>query len=317
MEKRAFRGPDVFWVGGIDAGRKREAWIAWEEGGRLPDVVFEMLSPSTAKKDRTEKRDLYARAFRTAEYFLYEPETRELEGLRLAGRFYQPIQPDENGRLWSEELGASVGLWHGGVKGKEDDWVRLFRPDGSLIPTEAEAQRRQTEAERERAEAERRRADEAEAELARLRLLSPLERFADRVQDVLRRRPRADGRHIEGRGVRPLWHDAELIAVAALDDDLLPARLLQNGGEVLTSLSKRVDLHDSHQELNAQDTGDLPHLPVKGDERPTTRQRAVEVVGIIRIDTVGESQGEGQAGRISASSSRLFLRSATSALPTS
>jgi len=109
LEKRAFRGPDVFWVGGIDAGRKREAWIAWEEGGRLPDVVFEMLSPSTAKKDRTEKRDLYARAFRTAEYFLYEPETRELEGLRLAGRFYQPIQPDENGRLWSEELGASSG----------------------------------------------------------------------------------------------------------------------------------------------------------------------------------------------------------------
>lgn len=161
---RAFRGPDVFWVGGVDARRRREAWIAWEEGGRLPDLVFEMLSPSTAKKDRTEKRDLYARVFRTAEYFLYEPETRKLEGLRLAGRFYQPIQPDENGRLRSEELGASVGLWQGAVEGKEDDWVRLFRPDGSLIPTEAEA-------ERERAEAEQRRADETEAELTRLRAL--------------------------------------------------------------------------------------------------------------------------------------------------
>jgi Uma2 family endonuclease len=164
LEKRAFRGPDVFWLGGVDAGRRREAWIAWEEGGRLPDVVFEMLSPSTAKKDRTEKRDLYARVFHPAEYFLYEPETRKLEGLRLAGRFYQPIQPDENGRLRSEELGASVGLWHGTVEGKEDDWVRLFRPDGSLIPTEAEAERQQTEA-------ERRRADEAEAELTRLRAL--------------------------------------------------------------------------------------------------------------------------------------------------
>jgi len=116
-----------------------------------------MLSPSTAKKDRTEKRDLYARVFRAAEYFLYEPQTKKLEGLRLAGRFYQPIEPDENGRLWSEELGAAVGLWHGDVEGKQDDWVRLFHPDGSVIPTEAEA--------------ERRRADEAEAELDRLRAL--------------------------------------------------------------------------------------------------------------------------------------------------
>jgi hypothetical protein len=103
LPERAFRGPDVFCVtSGVDPDRRRKSWIAWEEGGRLPDVIFEMLSPSTAKKDRTEKRDLYARVFRTPEYFLYEPETHKLEGLRLADRFYQPIQPDENGRLWRE-----------------------------------------------------------------------------------------------------------------------------------------------------------------------------------------------------------------------
>jgi len=160
LPERAFRGPDVFWVGGVDPKRERKVWIAWEEGGRLPDVIFEMLSPSTAKKDRTEKRDLYARVFGTAEYFMYEPETGKHEGLRLAGRFYQPIQPDENGRLWSEQLGAFVGLWHGVVEEKQDDWVRLFRPDGTLVPTPDE-----------RAEAERQRADAAEAELARLRAL--------------------------------------------------------------------------------------------------------------------------------------------------
>ena len=165
LEKRAFRGPDVFWVGGVDPDRERKVWIAWEEGGRLPDVIVELLvSPSTAKKDRTEKRDLYARVFRAAEYFLCDPETRELEGLRLAGRFYQPIPPDENGRLWSEQLGVSLGLWHGVVNRRTGDWVRLFRPDGSLVPTEAEA-------ERQRAETERQRADAAEAELARLRAL--------------------------------------------------------------------------------------------------------------------------------------------------
>jgi Uma2 family endonuclease len=107
LEQRAFRGPDVFWVGGVDPDRERRVWIAWEEGGRLPDVIVELLSPSTAKKDRTEKRDLYARVFRTAEYFLCDPETGTLEGLRLAGRFYQSILPDERGRLWSEQLGVA------------------------------------------------------------------------------------------------------------------------------------------------------------------------------------------------------------------
>jgi len=157
--ERAFRGPDVFCVtSGVDPDRRRKSWIAWEEGGRLPDVIFEMLSPSTAKKDRTEKRDLYARVFRTPEYFLYEPETHKLEGLRLADRFYQPIQPDENGRLWSEQLGALVGLWQGPLPGTlEVDWVRLFHPDGSLVLTQAEA--------------ERQRADMAESEIARLRAL--------------------------------------------------------------------------------------------------------------------------------------------------
>ncbi|HEV7518678.1 MAG TPA: Uma2 family endonuclease, partial [Thermoanaerobaculia bacterium] len=79
LEQRAFRGPDVFWVGGVDPERERKAWISWEEGGRLPDVIVELLSPSTAKKDRTEKKDLYARVFGTAEYYLADPETRKLE----------------------------------------------------------------------------------------------------------------------------------------------------------------------------------------------------------------------------------------------
>ncbi len=185
LPRRAYRGPDVFWVGGAGPDRRRKCWIAWEEDGRLPDVIFEMLSPYTAEKDRTEKRDLYARVLCTPEYFLYEPDTRILEGLRLVGRFYEPIQPDENGRLWSEQLGAFVGLWHGTLPGRPAaaDWVRLFRPDGSLVPTHAEAACQRAEvarfefallradAERQRAEAERQRADVAESELARLRAL--------------------------------------------------------------------------------------------------------------------------------------------------
>jgi Uma2 family endonuclease len=158
LEKRAFRGPDVFWVGGVDPLRERQIWIAWEEDGRLPDVIVELLSPSTAKNDRTVKKDLYARVFGTAEYYLYDPQSRKLEGYRLSRRrIYRPLIPEAQGRLWSEQLGVSFGLWHGAWEGWETDWIRLFRSDGSLVPTEAEA--------------ERQRAEAAEAELARLRAL--------------------------------------------------------------------------------------------------------------------------------------------------
>jgi hypothetical protein len=179
-KKTAFRGPDVFWVGGV-APHERKAWVAWDEGWRLPDVIVELLSPKTAENDRTGKKDLYQNVFRTAEYFLYDPDTEALEGFRLVGSSYQPILPDPQGRLWSEQLGASFGFWRGVFNNKTYPWLRLFRPDGNLVPTpeeqaEAERQRaevadQRAEAADQRAEAERRRAEAAEAELARLRAL--------------------------------------------------------------------------------------------------------------------------------------------------
>jgi Uma2 family endonuclease len=168
LEKRAFRRPDIFWVGGVDPARERVIWIAWEEDGRLPDVIIELLSPSTEQVDRTVKKDLYARVFGTAEYYLYDPQSRKLEGFGLAAPgVYRPLAPDAWGRLWSEQLGVFLGRWHGVWEGMEADWVRLYRADGSLVPTAKE----QAEAARQQVEAERQRADAAEAELARLRSL--------------------------------------------------------------------------------------------------------------------------------------------------
>jgi Uma2 family endonuclease len=176
-KKTAFRGPDVFWVGGVSP-HQRKAWVSWDENWRLPDVIVELLSPKTAENDRTGKKKLYQNVFRTAEYFLYDPDKEALEGFRLVDSTYQPIPPDREGRLWSEQLGASFGFWKGVFKGKTYPWLRLFRPDGNLVPTEAEAEgqradaeHRQAEKERQRADAERQRADAAEAELTRLRAL--------------------------------------------------------------------------------------------------------------------------------------------------
>jgi Uma2 family endonuclease len=162
-----FRGPDVFFVGGVEPG-DRKAWVAWEEGGRLPELIVELLSPSTAKLDRTVKKELYARTFRTPEYFLFEPGRAVLEGFRLGAAYqaaYQEIAPNSQGRLWSERLGLEVGLWDGLHEDVTATWVRLFRPDGSLVPNKDEL----LEAERQRAESAEARASAAEAELARLR----------------------------------------------------------------------------------------------------------------------------------------------------
>jgi Uma2 family endonuclease len=168
-----FRGPDVFYVGGVDGQREQKTWVAWEEEGRLPEVIVELLSPSTAKIDRTVKKDLYARTFHTPEYFLYEPATFRLDGLRLAARSraYQPIAPNAQGRLWSERLGLELGLWRGVYLKKRATWIRLFRPDGSLVPTEAEAAHRRADAAEERAAAAEAEAAASKAELARLRAL--------------------------------------------------------------------------------------------------------------------------------------------------
>ncbi len=84
---RNFRGPDFFYVkDGVDRTRVRLYWAVWEEGGRLPDVIVELLSPSTEDEDRNTKYAIYEQTLRTSEYFLYGPLTRVLDGFRLGTR---------------------------------------------------------------------------------------------------------------------------------------------------------------------------------------------------------------------------------------
>jgi Uma2 family endonuclease len=47
--------------------------VIWEEDGRYPDLIIELLSDSTANTDRHLKRDLYAERFYTTEHFYFSP----------------------------------------------------------------------------------------------------------------------------------------------------------------------------------------------------------------------------------------------------
>ncbi|MBI3361621.1 MAG: Uma2 family endonuclease [Chloroflexi bacterium] len=162
VRDRNYKGPDFFVVKGVDGTRNRHSWIAWEEDARLPDVIVELLSPSTAYQDLGAKKDLYERIFKTPDYFCCDADVASLQGWRLSDVRYAPLSANEHGRLWSEELQAWLGPWTGEYQGTIATWLRLFLPDGTLVATQAEA-------ERERAEAERERAESAEAELVRLR----------------------------------------------------------------------------------------------------------------------------------------------------
>jgi Uma2 family endonuclease len=169
--QRYYRGPDFFFVKDTDRTRARLYWWVFEEDGKFPDVIIELLSPTTAKEDRTTKKAIYEKTFRTPEYFCYDPATRQLEGWRLAEAGYQPIAPDDRGRLWCEELGVWVGTWDGPFQGCDTTWLRFFAPDGQLLQTEPEAERRRAEAEKQQAHAER---QQAEAERQRAKTAEQL-----------------------------------------------------------------------------------------------------------------------------------------------
>jgi Uma2 family endonuclease len=130
LRNRDFRGPDFFLVKRTEP-RSRNAWVVWEEDGRYPDLIIELLSTSTANIDRTLKKDLYQNRFRTPEYFWFSPDTLEFQGFRLVGHEYETIVPNESNWRWSEELGLYLGV--------EANQLRYFTAQGEKVPTLAEA----------------------------------------------------------------------------------------------------------------------------------------------------------------------------------
>lgn len=187
-----YRGPDFFLVTGVDPYKSREAWIVWEEEGKYPDLIVEFLSPSTEEADRTRKREIYEQVFCCREYFMYDPFKTGVEGLRLEDARYRPIVPDARGWLWSEVLGAWLGQWQGEFRRHHFNWLRIYRPDGTLVLTDAEEreqERQRAEQERQRAEQERQRAEQerqrAEQERAlREQMQSEIDRLKARLREL-------------------------------------------------------------------------------------------------------------------------------------
>jgi Uma2 family endonuclease len=146
IKNRDFRGPDFFVV--LDTERKtRKSWAVWEEDGKYPNVIVEILSDSTADVDKDLKKKLYQNTFRTPDYFWFDPYTLEFAGFHLVDGKYQPLQPNNQGYLWSQQLELYIGIYQG--------LLRFFTAEGELVPTpeeEAESERQQKEIAQQKAE---------------------------------------------------------------------------------------------------------------------------------------------------------------------
>ncbi|MEH2383537.1 MAG: Uma2 family endonuclease [Nostoc sp.] len=124
-----FRGPDFFVVLGTER-KHRKSWVVWEEDGKYPNLIIEILSPSTDDTDKGLKKQIYQDIFRTPDYFWFDPETLEFSGLHLLDGEYQPLEPNPQGWLWSQQLGLYLGVYQ--------ENLRFYTPEGELVPTPEE-----------------------------------------------------------------------------------------------------------------------------------------------------------------------------------
>ena len=150
--------PDVYVVFGVPK-RLRDCYKAWEEGGKLPDIVLEFTSISTKEEDQSVKGPRYKNELKVREYIQFDPTGDYLkpqsQGVRRVGERYEPI-PIVNGRMYSEVL----DLW----LEQDGNWLWMVDPvTQKRIPTPlANAERARSEEARADAEAAR-----AESEAAR------------------------------------------------------------------------------------------------------------------------------------------------------
>ena len=131
-----FRGPDFFVVLGV-ARKPRKSWVVWEEDGKYPHVIIEILSDSTAETDRGLKKEIYQETFRTPNYFWFDPTSLEFKGFQLMAGKYEEIAANEQGWLWSQQLELFLGV--------HDSQLRFFTPEGKLVPTPEEVAEKMTQ----------------------------------------------------------------------------------------------------------------------------------------------------------------------------
>jgi Uma2 family endonuclease len=147
---RKYVVPDAFVAKGITP-RRRRVYKIWIEG-KAPDVVIETTSRQSRRKDTIDKPQLYAR-LGVKEYFLFDPDQEyldpPLQGYRLVGGIFVPLEADPTSRLNSQELALNLCVQDGHVQFyRQDTGERLLAPAERAAALEAELARLRGELQR-------------------------------------------------------------------------------------------------------------------------------------------------------------------------
>lgn len=136
--------PDLAVIKGVEF-RHGKSWAVGRTGP-APQVVFEILSEETWKKDLREKPDKYA-SMGVQEYFAYDPNepplrrntSTRLRGWRLDARRKEMVEiaANETGWLWSEHLESWLV--------PDQTYLRLYDREHKMRLTGEEAQARRVE----------------------------------------------------------------------------------------------------------------------------------------------------------------------------
>ncbi|MCC3586839.1 Uma2 family endonuclease [Microcoleus sp. PH2017_30_WIL_O_A] len=148
------QAPDTMVIFGRPKGDRR-SYIQSREDNIAPQVVFEIRSHNDSQTKMNKKFSFYQR-YGVDEYYVYDPQTNELEGWQRLEGILEPIEPMEG---WtSPRLGVRFEL--------PEEGLEIYRPDGErfLSYSEINAQRllerRRAEQEFQRAEQESERAEQ-------------------------------------------------------------------------------------------------------------------------------------------------------------
>ena len=169
-------GPDFFVARDLSRTPRRRVYKVWIEG-KMPELVVELASPSSARVDLRRKKDLYE-SLGVLEYLVFDGEgigwDPPLVAFRRRGQRLEEesvVQPDGSIAFRSGVLPLEFR--------PSGEFLRFFDPQtGAFVPTRkeraatAERERERADAERERADAERERAERLAIEVARLRALA-------------------------------------------------------------------------------------------------------------------------------------------------
>jgi Uma2 family endonuclease len=164
-------GPDIVVMTGVRTWRDWSTFRVTEEGAE-PALVIEVTSPSTAPLDRDTKLNQYEQA-RVPVYVLVDTVAGSdeapprLVGYQLVAGRYQPLAPDERGRLWLAVARVWLAVEDGEIVCYDEMGNRLgdYAALTAALAAERDA-RHLAEQERDAATA---RVRELEAELRRLR----------------------------------------------------------------------------------------------------------------------------------------------------